>query len=149
MNKALVAIIVIAIGIVAGWYFVKGRNAMKGALVPKPSVMETPAPTGPMQEETAGMVAQGNVTVMLTASGFSPKTVTVKKGTVVTFTNAVSGNMWIASDVYPTDQLLPGFNALKNVGNGGTYTYTFTKVGTWAYHNEAETSVKGTVVVTE
>jgi hypothetical protein len=57
--------------------------------------------------------------------------------------------MWVASAVHPTHLLLPGFDELKSTGKGGTYEYTFVKVGTWQYHNHVNPSDTGSVVVTE
>jgi hypothetical protein len=57
--------------------------------------------------------------------------------------------MWVASAVHPTHQLLPGFDQLASVAKGGTYEYSFAKVGTWKYHNHMKPTDFGGVVVTE
>jgi len=87
--------------------------------------------------------------ITYTDGGFNPKTVTVKVGTTVTFMNDSSGLMWVASDPHPVHTLLSGFDELNSVSKGGSYEYTFTKVGTWTYHNHMNPSLKGTVVVTQ
>jgi len=105
----------------------------------------TPATGG--AGEKGGVPAR--VVVTFTDSGFSPKTVTVSSGSTVAFMNESTGGMWVASDVHPTHQLLPGFDAQKSVAKGGSYEYTFTKVGTWTYHNHVAPTQTGTVVVTK
>ncbi|HUD19370.1 MAG TPA: hypothetical protein VMR81_02935 [Patescibacteria group bacterium] len=96
------------------------------------------------------MAKGGGVTrevVTYTDSGFAPTPLTVSAGTTVTFVNESSHGMWVASDIYPTDQLLPGLNAHGLVAKSGTYEYTFTNVGTWRYHNDANPHDVGSIVV--
>lgn len=80
---------------------------------------------------------------------FTPKSITVKVGTAVTWKNNGSKMMRVASAVHPTHQELPGFDQLTSTGNGTTYSYTFTKAGTWKYHNHMSPGNTGTVVVEE
>lgn len=89
----------------------------------------------------------GTVIVSYDGTAFSPASITVKAGTAVTFMNQSSSPMHVASNPHPTHTDLPGFDELTEVGNAGSYTYTFTKVGTWGYHNHTNPSQKGTVVV--
>jgi len=152
-NKLFVGLVVLAAGVLAGWYFLKGNPA-----APVVQVEVTPTPAGsnlglPEQAtEGASGIDKGGVAarvvVTLTDNGFVPKP-TVKVGTIVTFVNESSGAMWVASDPHPAHTILPTFDAKTGVEKGGTYEYTFTKVGTWTYHNHMNPSLKGTVVVTE
>jgi plastocyanin len=100
-----------------------------------------------------------SVTIDYTSLGFSPKTLTIPVGTRVTFVNQGAGEMWVASDEHPshtqysgTDREShcpdPGGLAFDQCGNGALYTFTFTKVGTWAYHNHRNDDDRGTIVVT-
>lgn len=86
------------------------------------------------------------ITVYITSTGFSPSTVTVKAGTVVTWTNSSGGSVEVASDPHPTHTNLPGFVS-SALGNGASYSFTFTKVGTWGYHDHLHPTVEGTVIV--
>lgn len=88
-----------------------------------------------------------SVVVEYTQQGFAPKTITVKVGTTVTWINKDSDPMWVASNPHPIHTDLPGFDALKQIPTGETYSYTFTKVGNWGYHNHLNLSNTGTVVV--
>ncbi|MFZ5844976.1 MAG: hypothetical protein ACOY0S_00725 [Patescibacteria group bacterium] len=150
MNKLLIGLVVLALGVVAGWYFLGQGQVQYGANVPTPPVVETATPEIiPPPTATESGSSLEKVVVKYTDSGFSPLSVTVKAGTSVTFINEAAGGMWVASAVHPTHQLLPGFDQLKSVGRGGTYEYTFTKVGTWKYHNHVNPADTGTVVVME
>lgn len=144
MKKWLVGVIVLVAGLGVGWYVMQGGKA-KPAVVEEVTTQETPATPGTDVEEDV----MERPTVSYTDTGFAPNTLTVKKGTNVTFTNQSSKGMWVASALHPTHQLLPGFDQLKSVARGGTYEYTFDKVGTWKYHNHVNPADTGTVVVTQ
>jgi plastocyanin len=100
--------------------------------------------------------------VTLTSNGFSPKTVTIKKGGTVTWTNEGTGGMWVASGNHPThtvydgtseeEHCAPGYSGaapFDQCSNSSSYSFTFDEVGSWNYHNHTNASQTGTVVVTE
>jgi len=72
-------------------------------------------------------------------------------GTAVTFVNqAQNQNIWIASNPYPANSDLPGFNSGKGLKFGESYTYVFNQLGNWGYHNDLNYNVGGTIrVVTQ
>jgi plastocyanin len=84
--------------------------------------------------------------VNVTNTGFSPASVTVKVGATVEWTNVSGSEIFIASDPHPTHTDLPGLSS-GTVANGATYSFTFTKVGTWGYHNHLDPTTKGTIIV--
>ncbi len=86
-------------------------------------------------------------TVTVTDSGYSPSTLTIKAGDTVSFVNNSTHTVWTASDPHPQHTALPSFDALKGFAIGTTYSYTFTKVGTWSYHDHQHSSMKGSIVV--
>lgn len=88
----------------------------------------------------------GNV-VKITDDGFEPSTLTINAGDTVKFENESSDDAWPASNVHPTHQLYPGFDAKKPLLPGASYSFTFTKTGSWGYHNHLEPDVQGTIVV--
>ena len=155
-NKIFIGLVVLAVGALAGWYFLKGSAPTMPAT---DTSLVTPSPAGsnlgaPADNSAAGTssVDKGGVAtrvvVTLTDTGFAPSP-TVKVGTTVTFVNESSRQMWVASDPHPTHVNLPGFDQLTGVEKGGTYEYTFAKVGTWGFHNHLNPSAKGTVIVTQ
>jgi plastocyanin len=88
----------------------------------------------------------GNV-VKIEDDGFHPQTLTIKAGDTVKFENKSSDDAWPASNVHPTHLLYPGFDAKKPLLPGDTYSFTFTKTGSWGYHNHLEPDIQGTIVV--
>lgn len=158
MNKVIIGAMVVVIGGVIGWYFFRNSPKLPGMKIGTENVTPAPSETSGgdvlITDEQVGAGNQkggtmGEVVVTYTDSGYQPKEVTVNKGTKVTFVNDSSAGMWTASGQHPTHQLLPGFDQLKSVSKGGTYVYTFEKVGTWKYHNHVSPDVTGTVVVKE
>jgi len=80
--------------------------------------------------------------VTIKGFAFSPAEIKVKVGTKVTWTNQDSVRHTVTADESegPKSELF---------GKGETYSFTFTKVGTFAYHCEAHPQMHGTVTVTE
>lgn len=152
-NKFLVGLVVLLVGVGAGWYFLQGGKTPQESMTREEEVLEsTPAmePTTTFGTEVPTIGSQAvKTSVSYGTGGFAPNTVTVKIGTAVVWTNQSQSGMWVASAMHPTHQLLPGFDELKSVSTGGTYEYMFEKVGTWKYHNHVAPADTGTVVVTE
>lgn len=85
-------------------------------------------------------------TVTYASTGFSPKSVTVKKGTQVTFVNQSGEPIWVGSANYPDHTKYAGTTkdahctdangtVFDQYAVGDSYTFTFANVGTWGYHN--------------
>lgn len=75
---------------------------------------------------------------------FGPQAIKVKAGTKVTWMNSDSVKHNIAPDKPSTD-----FKAGELFGKGESYSVTFAKAGTYAYHCDPHPYMHGTVVVTE
>jgi plastocyanin len=158
MNKIIIGFLVLIAGLVVGW-FARGYAPQMGSEETREFSEVTPTPGVTLEvsgEEATGGATGGEkgavvatAAVQYTANGFTPATLTVRKGTTVVFTNSSTAGMWVASDVHPTHQLLSGFDQRESVGAGGTYRYTFAVVGTWRYHDHVNPQRTGTVVVTE
>lgn len=71
--------------------------------------------------------------------GFMPKTLTVKVGTTVTWTNASSAPHTVTSDTGLFDSGV--------VNPNGTFSFTFTKAGTYKYHCSIHLYMHGTIIV--
>ncbi len=124
------------------------------ACAPTPKVME--GKTAPALEKSA----DAN-TVKITASGFEPKTLTVKTGTIVTFVNEDSNKHWPASATHPTHKVYPGsgiekcgivgetniFDACRGLAQGESFSFTFNEKGSWKYHDHLNVPSTGTIVV--
>lgn len=92
-------------------------------------VEESPTP-----EISVAAQAQ-QVTVMMSEEGFLPSQLTVSSGTTVHFVNNGQAAHWPASDVHPTHDILPEFDAKRSLATGETYSYTFSKAGVWRCHD--------------
>lgn len=89
--------------------------------------------------------AAKTVTVTYTSS-FSPATVTINAGDTVKFVNNSSRDIQPSSDNHPSHTIYPEFEA-PDIPPGGSWSFTFTKLGTWGYHDHNFSSKTGTVVV--
>lgn len=86
-------------------------------------------------------------TVEITAGGFAPANLKIKAGATVTFINRDSAPHWPASGVHPTHEICRGFDALKGLETGETYSFTFTEVKTCPMHDHLNPSIKGSIIV--
>ena len=100
-------------------------------------------------------------TIEMSSIGFSPSTLTIKAGDTVKFLAVDNSDRWTASAVHPTHTVYPGssiskcntderdeiFDACKTIPNGQSFSFTFTKIGTWNYHDHKDPSEKGVIVV--
>lgn len=114
----------------------------------------------PSTESPSTMTATAPATIALTKDGFSPSTLTVKRGTMVTWINSGGGNMWVASAMHPSHIVYGGTTlkehcpdtasaAFDQCAIGATFTFMFDKVGDWKYHNHVDAGQYGSVTVTE
>jgi plastocyanin len=78
--------------------------------------------------------------VDITVAGFTPSRTTINYGDTVTWTNKDTGNHQVLPDqgAFPTSPVLTP---------NQTYSYTFTKSGTFGYRDAFNTRRRGTVVV--
>ncbi len=152
MGKKLL-ILVVVILLVAGGYLLYHRQYAKShkilpVLTPSPTESTTPAAV------TSQAVISAHV-VTYTDSGFSPKSLTIKKGETVTWINQSSESLWVASNPHPTHSGYPTkggcisstFDSCKPITKGESWSFTFDIVGTWGYHNHLNPSSRGTIIV--
>lgn len=149
----------IVYGLVYYFVFSNGSGSMRlttGGYAPAPSqeypptAQQTPQPVSPPTSQPSNLnQPTENVQniVTYTDSGFSPSTLTIKKGDTVTFKNTASGGMWVASKPHPMHTDYPAFDAKRKIAPGETYEFTFTNTGSWGYHNHMNPSERGTIVV--
>lgn len=142
MNKTVWVVLALAVLGGFGMFFYNQSNQTSTTLVNQPAV-QTQTPSS---SESAITPVSDNV-VTYADSGFSPASLTVKAGDTVTFKNDSSKMMWVASTPHPTHTDLPGFDGLKGIANGETYSYTFAKMGTWKFHNHLFPKDGGSIIV--
>ncbi len=116
---------------------------------------EPAAPTNAPAKAPVSPPAAPPNTIIYSDAGFSPSSLTVSKGTSVTFRNDSSRQMWPASGPHPTHEAYPEpggcigskFDACAGIDPGGSWTFEFNQVGTWRYHDHLNASLRGTIVV--
>ncbi len=99
------------------------------------------------EHEVAPSDGMGMVTVRYTNTGFEPAKLTVPEGTMVEFINQSDEEMWVASNIHPSHEILATFDQFKGAGKGQSYMYTFDKKGTWPYHDHINPSLEGIINV--
>ena len=124
MKKIVIAVIVVVL-IAGGVYF----------FLKKPSLNYNYGAKTPTQ--TASSVAADQNTVNISNFAFVPETLTVKKGTTVTWVNQDSVAHQIKSDT---------FNSVS-LNQGDKYSFTFSTAGTFNYSCAVHPTMTGKIVV--
>lgn len=90
-------------------------------------------------------IAEETPTVMasITDSGFTPATITIKKGQDVTWTNQGRAAYQIVADQNNPQ----GFKTSEALNPNDSYSFTFEDSGTYSYHDPANIDRKGTIIV--
>lgn len=163
MNKTIIAIVIVAVVLVGGYFLLRG-SYQPAPTVPQTSNQQTapqasaPEPSNNVatpQPPVSQTPTVKESVVTYTDSGYSPTTLTVKKGATVTFKNQSSRSMWTASAVHPTHRGYPTtggcisstFDACKGIQPGNSWSFKFDIAGTWKYHNHMNPSDMGTIIV--
>ena len=157
---------VVALGIIValgGWYVFSHPTSRTGPI--DDSGMRPATTTDMVATTTAtGDMPLAPVTVSYTKAGFQPATIAVVEVQSVTFINQSGEMMWVASDPHPSHTGYDGtsrsahcaqtytgmapFDSCAGIPVGESYTFTFTKIGSWGYHNHAHDQMSGKVIVT-
>lgn len=170
-NSTLVIIILIALGVLgAGWFLFMNKPIAPATMEQRAISGDTAntndtdssATSGAGANTSTGGTASApmNATVTYSANGYSPSSVTIKKGGTVTWVDQDTGKMWTATASHPTHTVYSGTTLQEHCDdttdtsfdqckNGSQYSFTFTKTGTWRYHNHSQASHFGSVIVVE
>ncbi len=131
--------------------------AIQGPIGSPPVVPEQPASGRTRNDEAPPSV----VAIIFTNAGYSPESLTVKKGTTVSFVNKSDFQTWPASAVHPTHEAYPGtsitrcgkrtpepiFDACRGIPPGESWDFRFDETGTWQYHDHLSPARYGAVAV--
>ena len=165
MNKNLIiGVIVVIILALGGWWLWSQNSAQapvtENAPTNQTGTVNNPDQSNPISLEATVMVGK-TYEVVYTDSGFSPSNLTIKVGDTVTWKNQGSSGMWIGSAMHPTHMVYSGtdlkshcpdtantsFDECKADQPGTSWSFTFTKTGSFGYHNHVNSSKFGKVVV--
>lgn len=132
----LVAVVVLALG---GLFVL---------LKPRPQPVASPAPGSPTPTPSATVAAETK-TIRITADGFQPNRLTVRKGTRVIFTNEDTQPHQPASDPHPIHTNYAGFDAQRGIEPGQEWGFGFDRVGLWTFHDHLFPYLTGAIEVVE
>jgi plastocyanin len=147
-----IAVVIVVVGI--GWYFLSNKAASTTAPTEQAALNTN---SGAVSTSTAPM----SMTVTYGPNGFSPSSVTIATGGTVTWVAGPGADeLWLASNPHPTHEGYDGTTRAQHCATGykgpqpfdqcsvgTTFSFTFTKVGSWGYHNHGNHSDTGTVIV--
>ena len=158
MNKTIFTIVIAAVVVLAGYFLLRGAGQPRPLVtqtpnqktVPQPLISESPTPEPTLQK-----------IVTYTDAGYSPSTLTVKRGEIVTFKNQSLRSMWPASAVHPIHMAYSGtslsahcpdtagnaFDACKGFLPSDSWSFKFNKTGAWKYHDHLNPGSIGIIVV--
>jgi plastocyanin len=128
--------------------------ALLGALFLLREETYAPEPQ-PQGTGNATVGATGETLVITyTDSGFSPAEVTIAPGTTVTWSNESSGDLAVVDstlnvDACPENSQGTALHQCESIGQGGSYSHTFTTSGTVTYANKEARGDTGTITVRE
>lgn len=128
---ALLAIIVLAVGLA----LVLGHKKTTDTSVPKTTTPSSNTSTTPTTTSS---------TVDIQDFAFSPKTISVKRGTTITWTNKDSAAHTVTFDDATLSSASSG-----NMAQGDTFKHKFDATGSFTYHCAYHASMTAKVVVTE
>ena len=84
-------------------------------------------------------VHSGDITIVINSSSFSPGSITVSEGTLVT---------WINQDSQPhTATAIGAFDSGVIPPNGGRWSWVASIAGTFDYHSQLQPSMAGSITV--
>ncbi len=154
MKKLIIVLVVLAV-VGVGAYYMLSNNGSGGtptySLVPTNTVASnTPVPTTKTPTPTATTTpktsvsktpAPSSVTINIANFAFNPSTLTIRKGTRVTWTNSDTAPHTVTSD-------LGNLLRSSTLYPGQSFSVTFANAGTTNYHCTFHPTMKGSVVVT-
>ncbi len=118
-----------------------GESTGTGGTTPTVGTTNTPAVTATQAGNTQ------TVMIITDSSGsfaFSPASLTIKAGTTVTWKNTTAASHTVTSD---DGKSFDSGSANPIAAQSGTFSFTFTTAGTFAYHCAIHPFMKATIVV--
>ena len=159
MGKIIILFVVVAVAV--GGYFFWDSNKLVPVKQPDSTSLGVPAPGFEGVTEMIVSTGATEYTIRYNGSGFSPSSITIAKGDIVTFVNESNKNMWVASAIHPSHKVYDGTTlnehcsggasnpAFDQCGMGNSYSFIFDKTGNWKYHNHVRAGDIGAIVVVD
>lgn len=160
MSKNNIILIVVVVIVALGFVFYQNSSA------PVSTVDATPSPEGQsvttsVAPSPASTSSAEEYKIEIKSGAFSPKELTIKKGEKVTWVNNSDKEIWPASANHPDHKVYDdssksehcpdpkgvAFDSCVGIKPGSSWSFTFDKVGSWAYHDHLSSKVIGTIIV--
>lgn len=107
-------------------------------------LVQRPSPAPP----SVAPVLNATADVSISTGGFMSATLQIAVGTQVVWTNNDTQPHQVAADPHPLDNSITGFDSTQILQKGDSYSFTFTKMGTYHYHDHLNPlTLQGTVIV--
>jgi plastocyanin len=144
---AVVALIIVGLMVVGSWWLLSQKNSNT------PDQRNTAeALLDESTDRACGLPSAKTIAaqeqVMVRSTGFAPQEVVVRVGETVRWHNADGAKHQIMTDNHPTHETCFGLMS-PVLEEGDSFGYTFTKPGTWRFHDEFNLQSAGQVTVTE
>lgn len=159
MGKFFLIVIILLVLVGGIFYFSKrqttaptiSESVSPAATISRTTPAVTPTSTAAGSPIVTSTPASMTHTLKYLAGGkMELNALTIRVGDKVTFVNNDSVTHWPASGIHPSHQICPGFDALKGLAAGESYTHTFTEVKTCPFHdhlNAGNSPLRGQIIV--
>ena len=137
--KALIIGLIAVVIIGGGGYALLHKTSNKTA----PTTSSTSSST---QSPNSANSQSASDTITFDGSQFSPASLTVKSGTMVTIKNASSQDLQMDSNPHPVHTDDTDLN-VGVVAVGHSQTFTVTKTGSFGYHDHLDPSIQGKITI--
>jgi amicyanin len=142
-SKGLIIGLVVLVAVAAIVAAIVGNNNKNnGSSNPYGSSTSTSSNNSSSNNSSSSNTPAETNTVKISDMSFSPASIKVKVGQTVTWTNEDSIAHTVTADTASSDA--PASDLLSH---GQTYSFTFNKAGTYAYHCQVHPNMKATVIV--
>ncbi len=102
---------------------------------------QEPVGTPTIEDSPSGTPLSGKVTVVIEGFSYNPESVTIERGTRVTWENQQSVTHTVTSE--------DGLFDSVDIGQSESYSYTFEEPGTYKYYCTIHPSMEGEIVVVD
>ncbi len=148
MQKNSIIIVIIAVLVLGGGAYALMKKSDKSTPAATTSTSQSSDEDNNADKtpatNSADQVAAATITYK--DGSFSPSTVTIKSGDTVNIINNSTTEVDFESDPHPTHTDNTELNA-GEIAPGNSTKITIQKTGNWGYHNHANSSEAGTIVV--
>lgn len=140
MKAFIIGIIIVVILGVGGYVIFRSPSKADTANTRTSTTTQSPS------TDTSTTKVSSSATITFDGSKFSPDTLTVPSGTVLTLKNTSSTDVQMDSDPHPVHTDDTDLN-VGLVASGQSKTFTVTKTGTFGFHDHLDQTIQGKITI--